>query len=138
VSAVYLLARVRDERYAFPVYTVREVARALAVTPVPGAPPAVRGVHNLRGEVVPLLELATLLGLGLGLGAGEADCVIVAEDGGRRAGLTVDELLDVRELRGELEDAHPPLVGSALVDGELVGVVDVGAILDAIDGAGRR
>jgi len=134
VSAVHLVTRVRDERYAFPVTTVREVARDLEVTPVPGAPAAVRGVHNLRGEVVPILELATLLGLG----DGAAACVIVVEDAGRRAGLTVDELLDVRQLPGELEAAEAPLVGSVLVDGDLVGVLDVRAILDAVEGAARR
>lgn len=134
MSGLYLLARVRDERYAFPVETVREVARGLEFTPVPGAPPAVRGVHNLRGEVIPVLTLAALLGLE----GGEADCVVVAEDGGRRAGLTVDELLDVRELPDESNDAEAPLAGSALVDGDLVGIVDVRAILDAVEGAARR
>ncbi len=134
MSAVYLLARVRDERYAFPVEVVREVARGLEVTPVPGAPPAVRGVHNLRGEVIPVVELAMLLGLG----GGEAQSVVVAEHAGRRAGLAVDELLDVTELADELETAEAPLAGAALVDGELVGVVDVGAILDALEAPDRR
>lgn len=131
MSAVYLLARVGDERYAFPVHRVREVGRAFEVTPVPGAPPAVRGVHNLRGEVVPVLALATLLGLP----GGEADCIVLAEEGGRRAGLTVDELLDVRELPDGSKGAEAPLAGSALVDGDLVGIVDVRAILDAVGGA---
>lgn len=130
---MYLLARVRDERYAFRVDTVREVARDLEVTPVPGAPPAVRGVHNLRGEVLPVVQLATLLGVG----GGEAQCVVVAEDGGRRAGLAVDELLDVTDLPSGLETAEAPLVGSAMVDGDLIGVVDVAAILDAVEGAVR-
>lgn len=134
MRGVYLLARVRDERYAFAVTVVREVAMALEVTPVPGAPPAVRGVHNLRGEVVPILELAMLLGLG----DGQGQSVVVAEHAGRRAGLAVDELLDVTELGVELEAAEAPLVGSALVDGELVGVVDVGAILDAVEAPDRR
>lgn len=134
MSGVYLLARVGDERYAFPVEMVREVARALEVTPVPGAPPAVRGVHNLRGEVIPIVELATLLGLG----GGEAQSVVVAEHAGRRAGLTVDELLDVTELPAELEAAEAPLAGAALAGGELVGVVDVGALLDGLQGAQRR
>lgn len=134
MSGVYLLARVRDERYAFAVTVVREVARALEVTPVPGAPPAVRGVHNLRGEVVPVIELAMLLGLG----GGQGQSVVVAEHDGRRAGLAVDELLDVTELAAELETAEAPLAGAALVDGELVGVVDVGAILDAVQVADRR
>jgi len=126
---MYLLARLGEERYAFPVEAVREVARALEVTPVPGAPAAVRGVHSLRGEVVAVLELATLLGLR----GGEAQSVVMTEDGGRRAGLAVDELLDVTELPGELQTAEAPLVGSTLVDGDLVGVVDVRAILDAVE-----
>jgi purine-binding chemotaxis protein CheW len=134
VSGLCLLARVRDERYAFPVHAVREVARSLDVTPVPGAPPAVRGVHNLRGEVIPVLDLSTLLGMG----GGDAQGVVVAEQGDRRAGLTVDELLDVTELPEKLEPAEAPLAGSAVLDGELVGVLDVGAVLDAVGGAAPR
>ena len=134
MNAVYLLARVCDECYAFAAEAVREVARALEVTAVPGAPPSVRGVHNLRGEIVPVVQLAMLLGLA----DSDAQSVVVAEHAGRRAALIVDELLDVAELPAELRAAEAPLAAKVLVDGDLVGVVDVAAILDELEAANPR
>lgn len=50
------------ESYAVPMGCVREVERVGRVTPVPGAPAVVRGLVNLRGEILPLLDLAALVG----------------------------------------------------------------------------
>lgn len=50
-------------RYGIELTDVREVVPDPLLTPVPGAPPAVLGVANLRGEVVPVLDTAALLGL---------------------------------------------------------------------------
>lgn len=51
------------DRYGIELTDVREVVPAPRLTPVPGAPAAVLGVVNLRGEVVPVLDTARLLGL---------------------------------------------------------------------------
>ena len=52
-----------EGRYGIELTDVREVVPDPRLTPVPGAPPAVLGVVNLRGEVVPVLDTAQLLGL---------------------------------------------------------------------------
>jgi len=54
---------VGDEEYAVPVLAVREVAPAMPITRVPKMPPAVRGVMNLRGNVVPVIDLGVRFGL---------------------------------------------------------------------------
>jgi hypothetical protein len=59
-----LLLPVLAEWYAIELASVREVLRRPAITPLPGAPPAVLGVLNVRGEVVPALDTAALVGLG--------------------------------------------------------------------------
>ena len=128
MSALQVLARVRGERYALPVGGVSEVARLGALTPVPGAPAAVLGVFSLRGEVVPVLDL----GVVLGLGPVDGGWVVIAEDGSRRGGLAVDEVLDVTALPDAIEQADPPLLGSADFDGDVFGIVDVGATFDAV------
>ena len=99
------------------------------LTPVPGSPPEVLGVRNLRGQVIPVIDLATVLGL-----AGEEpERIVVAELGERRAGLAVDEVVDVGELPEASEQVESPyLPGAALVDGTLVGVLDVDAILSSV------
>lgn len=58
-----LLIPVGDDTYAVPLETVREVVVAPVVTHLPTAPVVVRGVFNLRGDIVPLFDTAMLLGL---------------------------------------------------------------------------
>jgi purine-binding chemotaxis protein CheW len=50
--------------FALPLASLQEVVAAPHVTPVPTAPPAVSGLFNVRGQIVPLLDTAALLGLG--------------------------------------------------------------------------
>jgi chemotaxis signal transduction protein len=59
-----VLMPVHADTYAWPIECVREVLASPKVTPLATAPPAVLGLINLRGEIVPLLDTASLLGLG--------------------------------------------------------------------------
>lgn len=59
-----LLLPVGADRYALELVAIREVVLAPTVTPLPGAPAAVLGVVNLRGEVVPVFDTVALLGRG--------------------------------------------------------------------------
>jgi purine-binding chemotaxis protein CheW len=80
-------------RLALPVEHVREIARLGALSPVPGAGEVVLGVRNLRGQVLPVFDLAALLGRP----AGEPARIVVAEAEGRRAGLAIDGVADVAD-----------------------------------------
>nr|WP_282600185.1 chemotaxis protein CheW [Patulibacter sp. SYSU D01012] len=124
--------RVGREHYALPIEAVREVELLGEPTPVPGAGPHVAGVRALRGELLPVLRLAGMLGV-----AGDAPArIVVVEEGGRRAGLAVDAIDDIETVpAGELAPASSPLTSGALVGGEhLIGVLDVRATLDAATG----
>src|SRR4051812_50129992 len=79
-----LLLPVGEDLYALELTTVREVVPDPELTPLPGAPPALLGVFNLRGEVVPAFDVARLLGLPP---APAADQVTVAETPAGPAGL---------------------------------------------------
>lgn len=59
----YLTWRAGDQAFALPVSRCREIMRTGRITVIPGAHPALPGVTNLRGEVVPLLDLRLLLGM---------------------------------------------------------------------------
>lgn len=107
--------RLGGEMFGFDLRWVREFAACPAVTPVPGAPQELLGLVNLRGEVVPLLDLRPGLGLQSGEIAGGQ--IMFVECEGSRLGLLVEEVLDVfAPSEGEL---LPPPAASG-VKGEAV------------------
>jgi purine-binding chemotaxis protein CheW len=130
MSGVHVRVRAGGEDYALSVDSVLEVSELGDVTPVPGASPEVLGVRNLRGQVIPVIDLATVFGLD---GEAERERIVVAEDGERRAALAVETVVDVGTLPAPSEEAESDyLLGAALVDGALVGVVNVGAVLASL------
>src|SRR5258706_14943366 len=66
------------EEFAFGILRVKEILEYDTITRVPNAPPSVRGVINLRGAVVPVLDLATLFSLPATL-VTKRSCVIIVE-----------------------------------------------------------
>lgn len=124
----HLRVVVGRERYALSVHQVREVELLGVPTPVPGAGPHVTGVRSLRGELLPVLGLAGLLGIE----AGAPTRIVVVEDGLRRAGLAVDRVDDIEAVEDRrLAPGSSPLTAGALVGDHLVGVIDIAATLDA-------
>jgi purine-binding chemotaxis protein CheW len=100
--------RLAGERYALPVPTVQEVLRVGMVTRVPHAPYPVRGIINLRGRVVPLVDVRRRIGLP----PGEPDArsrVLIADARGRVVGLLVDEVDQV--VRLDRNAVEPPPEG---------------------------
>lgn len=127
MSGVHVRVRAGGEHYALPVENVREIARHDRITPVPGAPDAVLGVWNLRGDVIAAVDLAAILGLD---SSGPAGRIVIADESGMRAGLAVEEVLGVEALPAAVEAADSELLeGAVLVDGTPVGIVDLGAVL---------
>jgi purine-binding chemotaxis protein CheW len=132
VSGLHVRVLAANEHYALPVSDVLEVAELGEVTPVPGAAATVMGVRNLRGQVVPVVELARVLGLPE---VSAPERIVIAEDSGRKAGLAVDEVLGVEELPEPSEEGGSAHVArAALTDRALVGFVDVRSVLDSIQG----
>jgi purine-binding chemotaxis protein CheW len=132
--SVHVRFRVGAENFALPVGQVLEVADVGPLAPVPGAPPSVLGVRNLRGQVLPVIDLATVLGTPR---AEAATQLVITEDAGRRAGLAIDQVTDVGDLAGPLQESDSPfLTGSTLADGDLVGVVDVEGVFAAVERGG--
>jgi len=132
MSGVHVRMRVGKELYALPVENVLEIAELGDVSPVPGTGSAVLGVRNLRGRVLPVFDLALLFGI---TGDGPPSTLVVAEDKGRQAGLAIDEVTDVGELPETAADSDSEfLAGSALDDGQLVGVIDASRVFAALEG----
>lgn len=93
------------ETFALPVDPVHEVVRPSSITRVPHAPFPIRGVTNLRGRVVPVVDLR----LRLELAPGEitrASRIVVVGSRGRRLGLLVDSVQQVVHI--EVDRIQPP------------------------------
>jgi purine-binding chemotaxis protein CheW len=130
MSGVHVRVTVGGETYAFPVENILEVAEVGELASVPGAGVVVLGVRNLHGQVLPVFDLAQVFAT---TGLGRATRIVVAEHGGRRAGLAVDEVTDVALLTAELEPSETEFLSRAgLESGCLVGVIDIEQVFEAL------
>lgn len=99
-----VLFRLGDELYGLPIGNVQSIIRYEPPTPVPHAPESVEGVINLRGQVIPVVDLRRRL-LGTGAVVGPATRVIVAESDAGTVGLMVDAVSEVVTIA--LADVRP-------------------------------
>jgi purine-binding chemotaxis protein CheW len=93
-----LLVRVADLHLAFPAGAVRAIHRAVLIAPLPGAPPMVEGVVHVRGEVIPVLDLAERLALPPRPVLSPDEHLLVLDAGGRAVAVRVDEAEELREI----------------------------------------
>lgn len=124
----YLTFTLSHEEYGIEILKVREIIGYMDITCVPRTPQYMKGVINLRGQVIPVLDLRTRFGMP------EADvtdqtCIIVAEinQQGRRfnAGLIVDQVQEVLDISSEnIEDA--PQFGTSVQMDFILGIGKVG------------
>lgn len=89
-----LTFEVGASRFALPARLLHEVVRAVAIAPLPKAPPIVEGVINVRGTVVPMLDIRQRFGLSPTPVAPEQH-VLIAQSGGRVVALRVDRAVDL-------------------------------------------
>jgi chemotaxis signal transduction protein len=143
----YVRMKVAAEAYAMPVEHVLEAAGLGRVRAVPGARRELLGIRTLRGQILPVVDLARLLGVHR---TSVPTRLLVAEARGFRVGFAIDEvngigdLGDLAEL-GETGELGMPaegiesglLAGATLSDGELVGVLNVPRVFDSLDGTRR-
>jgi len=110
-SVQHLSFRVRKARYALPIELVREIIEYGQITTVPMMPSFIHGVINLRGNVVPVLDLAARFGFEL-TEPGKRTCIVIIElpldEQAQRIGLVVDAVDAVLDIdMGEVEPAPP-------------------------------
>jgi chemotaxis signal transduction protein len=129
----YAQLKVAAEAYAVPIANVVEIASLGDLTAVPGARQEILGVRNLRGQILPVIDLALLLGLSPAVSPRQ---LLVAEAGSVKAGFAIDEVSDVGELPDPAGGAEPGfLLGTMFCDGELIGVIDVPGIFGSLQQA---
>lgn len=111
---------VGDEEFGVEILDVREINRMMEITRVPHAPEFVEGVINLRGQVIPVVDLRKRFALG----AVERDKntrIVVVELGDKVVGFLVDSVSEVLRVPGSLVEPPPPIVGG--IDREYIEAV---------------
>jgi purine-binding chemotaxis protein CheW len=128
--------RLGSENYAVPVWRVKEIIRPIDTFPVPGMTGPVDGVINLRGEIIPVVNIHNVLDV-----AGDDETaddrkrrIIILDAAGGGFGFGVDEVMEVARVSSE--DVRPaPETGGGLRGGESVlGIVNIsGRMVICID-----
>lgn len=97
----YLTFFVAEERYAIAILDVKEIIEVSQMTRVPMTPDYIRGVINLRGSVVPVVDLRARLGKGCGE-LTKRSCIVLVEvetrNGRQSLGMLVDEVNEILEI----------------------------------------
>lgn len=90
----YLCFTLDEQSFAVPITVVREIVEMQEITPVPHMPDYLRGVVNLRGQIIPIIDLR----LRLGMGFREYDrrtCIVIVSYQDKQIGLVVDRMDEV-------------------------------------------
>jgi purine-binding chemotaxis protein CheW len=103
-NSQYLTFMLGQEEYGVEILKVQEIRGYTAVTPVPNTPAYVKGVMNLRGTIVPVIDLRTKLGLSE-IEKNRFTVIVVVKVGAKVAGLIVDAVSDVLDL--SMKDVQP-------------------------------
>lgn len=98
--------RLGERLLGLPIEIVREILRVADITPVPDAPAGVRGVINLRGDVVTIVDLRIVLGLSPAV-VGPYTRLVVTHSGDEVIGLLVDRVADVVTISPEEREPLP-------------------------------
>lgn len=111
-----------NESYGVAITTVKEIITMQKVTPLPKSPPFVKGVINLRGRVIPVVDLKSRLNLPETEVAHDTR-IMVIEVGDRTVGCIVDSVREVLTIKESV--IEPPTGGSAEID-YMEGIAKVG------------
>ena len=94
----HLIFTLGKETYGVPIVRIQNIERKLDITSVPGTPSFVKGITNLRGQIIPVLDLKEKLGIGRSEVTDKTCIIIVSvrkDSGIHKNGVMVDEVSEV-------------------------------------------
>jgi purine-binding chemotaxis protein CheW len=133
LAGKYLTFQLAEEEYGLEILKVQEIIQMQAVTKVPRTPSYVRGVINLRGKVIPVVDLRKKFGLET-VKDTEKTCIIVVQitqtdshsDGHVVMGIIIDEVKEVLDIKAENIEETPSF-GSTIDTDFILGMGKIGA-----------
>ena len=138
----YLTFSLADEEYGINILKIKEIIGMMPITTVPQTPHFVKGVINLRGKVIPVIDLRLKFGMEP-MDYGERTCIVVVEIEGVSGTVliggvvdSVSEVLNIKE-----DDIDPPpsfgthlntdaILGMAKMEGDVKILMDIDKVLD--------
>jgi purine-binding chemotaxis protein CheW len=120
----YLTFTLAEEEYGLSLLKIKEIIGMMPITPVPQTPDFVKGVINLRGRVIPVMDLRLKFGLP-GMDYTDRTCIIVVEIEGELGkvliGIVVDSVSEVLQIKGDkIEDT--PAMGANVGTEYILGI----------------
>lgn len=141
LAGKYLTFKLANEEYGIGILKVKEIIGMMPITPVPQMPHYVKGVINLRGKVIPVIDLRLRFGMEEA-GYTDRTCIIVVEvsrgEGSITMGIVVDAVSEVSQIKAEDIEETPSfgtrlntsyIVGMAKSDGSVKILLDIDRIL---------
>lgn len=107
----YLTFQLRSELFGIPIGDVREINQHGEVTPVPHSPESVKGVMNLRGKIIPVVNLRIKFGME-DQAITKESCIIVIDTLSGQVGIVVDSVKEVIDLAAEQISETPGLTST--------------------------
>jgi purine-binding chemotaxis protein CheW len=139
----YLTFSLDNEQYGIGILKIKEIIGMIPITPVPRTPEYVKGVINLRGKVIPVIDLRQRFSMG-GVDSTDRTCIIVVEiesdTGTIMMGILVDSVSEVLNIKGEEIEDTPTfggkvdtdyILGMAKMDGTVKILLDIDRVLSA-------
>ena len=129
--------RIGAQEFCVDIMSVREIRGWTVATPLPRTPEFVRGVINLRGAVLPIIDLAARLGLGV-TEAEARHVIIVAQIGEQVVGLLVDAVSDILTVTDDVIQPTPDVAsetaksfirGLIAIDGRMISLIGLERVL---------
>lgn len=130
-----------SEEYGIEILKVQEIIGMLSITAVPRTPSFVRGVVNLRGKVIPIIDLRLKFGMPAAEQT-EETCIIVVQTRGIEMGIVVDRVSEVLDIATDAIDEAPSfgaevdteyLLGIAKAEGQIRLLLDIDEVMSNLD-----
>lgn len=137
----YLTFVLCDEEYGIEILKVREIIGIMNITPVPQTPDYMKGVINLRGKVIPVIDLRLKFGF-QEVEYTKETCIIVVEVQNKLTGILVDTVSEVLDVRGQDLEPAPHLgdginteifLGMAKIKNKVKILLDIDKVLGAAE-----
>lgn len=114
------------ELFGVDILMVQEIIRAAPITPVPNSPDFVEGVINLRGHILPVIDLRKRLNLFTGSMSQKDTWILILDIQGKITGFIVDSVTEVLKIQEDTIEPPPDIITAGLESQYLRGVCEIG------------